>query len=46
MNRGDVAVERYEAGRKTSPAACFVPAVSECHAGRDEREQAVKYCRG
>ncbi len=46
MIRSDFAVERDEAGHKTSPAACFVPAESERHAGREVEEQAVEYCRG
>ena len=46
MNGGDIAVERDEAEHKTSPAACFVPAESERHAGREVGELAVEYCRG
>ena len=40
------AVERDEAGLETSPAACFVPAESERHAGREVEEEAVEYFRG
>ena len=42
----DGAVERDEAGHKTSRTACFVPAASERHEGREVEEQALEYCRG